>query len=463
MDSDSKLKKFIYLGAGGALVLFIALSAAVNQTLVALLISALILVLIILSAAPTLGLYLMALALPLINWNFTLGSFQFSIIEALAVLTLVAYGLRLILQFLKAPRILKEISWPVFWPLLIFVSVAFLSGFLAPDNLTATWYTCRWILFFALAYLWLPYNIIKDGAILKKTLVCLSISGTLVALMGLISLYFQDWSNAFFRIQPLAIAGIYPIGDNHNLIAEYLVIISFFVLALKHWVKDVYGRRAIDVWFIFLVLITLGTFSRTAWIVLAIQISLYFAIENFVIKKRILDVSKLILGGLIILLIVTPFTFQMTRLQSENSSSTASRYLLMEIALDTFGNYPWLGAGTGRFVEIVNDNVRYRANFGDALDSHGFGQKILAENGLLGILAWLFLLLAILRLIWLALKKYQAEVYLLLPLFIGVLGGFIYQAFNTSYYKGKLWLPVALALVAVRLLDLKYARRQKQN
>ena len=72
------------------------------------------------------------------------------------------------------------------------------------------------------------------GAMLQSVMV---FYGLAVALMGVVSLYFQDWYNSFFRIQPMALFGIYPIGDNHNLIAEFLVIITFFVLSLKFWLK----------------------------------------------------------------------------------------------------------------------------------------------------------------------------------------------------------------------------------
>ena len=40
----------------------------------------------------------------------------------------------------------------------------------------------------------------------------------------------------------------------------------------------------------------------------------------------------------------------------------------------------------------------------------------------------------------------------LTPLILGAAGGLLFQLFNTSYYKGKVWLPVAISLAAIRLL-----------
>ena len=50
--------------------------------------------------------------------------------------------------------------------------------------------------------------------------------------------------------------------------------------------------------------------------------------------------------------------------------------------------------------------------------------------------------------------KYKIENktnYILFGLLISVLGIFVFQLFNTSYYISKLWLIVGIALVAVKI------------
>ena len=71
-------------------------------------------------------------------------------------------------------------------------------------------------------------------------------------------------------------------------------------------------------------------------------------------------------------------------MQSENSSSTENRLLLTQIAWRAFVSKPMLGYGPGMFVNIVDDNIRFRAKYGDPLDSHGIWQKMIAEVGLIG-------------------------------------------------------------------------------
>jgi len=420
---------------------------------------AVVLVLGLFTVKPTWALYLLILALPLINWSFIIGSFSLSFPEIVALLALTAFFLSKLFLWTRGQVGWQKIYWPLPLPFLLFFTIAIISSFAGDYILFSFWYSIRWILFFYLAYVFFPFNVIKNGDILRRALIALTISGLYVAIMGVVSLYYQDWYDAFFRIQPIAIFGIYPLGDNHNLIAEFLVIVTFCTLALKYWYKSARTKRFIELIFLFLLVVTIGTFSRTAWIVLGVELLAYFLLENFYIHTRIWSAKQIIAGIIVTLLVLTPFVLRMDKLQSSNSSSTENRWLLTQIAVSAFTVRPVLGFGPGRFVNLVEDNIRFGAKYGDPLDSHGIGQKVLAEMGAAGFLALLFLIWSLGEELILPLKKYQAEKQLLLPLSIGVGGGIIYQFFNTSYYKGKLWLPVALGLVAMALVKEKYRRR----
>ncbi len=406
-------------------------------------------------------LYLTILMLPAINWLFNFGSFQVSIVEILAGVLAALFFIDRFVQILQGRSKLKDIKWPLLLPISIFVVIGAISVLFSQYMLFSGWYLVRWVLFFYLAYVVVPYNIIKNGDILKRSLITLFISGILVAIMGLISLYYQDWGNSFFRVQPIKVFGIYPLGTNHNLIAEFLVIVAWSSLALKHWFKSIFSQRLIDVLAVFLMVVTVGTFSRTGWIVLALEISVYLIINNIFIKKQKLKLISLVAGLCFLIIILAPFAYRMATLQADNTSSTANRVLLTQIAWRSMLAHPIIGYGPGMFVNLVDNNIRFRANYGDPLDSHGVLQKVMAEMGLLGVLSLAYLLFYIGRIFFLALKKYPPEAQWLIFLEIAVLGGFAYQFFNTSYYKGKLWLPVALVLSAINLLSKKYARLQK--
>ena len=108
------------------------------------------------------------------------------------------------------------------------------------------------------------------------------------------------------------------------------------------------------------------------------------------------------------------------------------------------------------------DNTRFIAKYGAPLDSHGFGQKLLAENGLVGTVFFLIFIFLIFRKLYRGIFQYIEHDKLLLPLSLAAAGGFFYQVFNTSYYKGRIWLPIALALVALEIIsNLNYERREE--
>jgi O-antigen ligase len=129
---------------------------------------------------------------------------------------------------------------------------------------------------------------------------------------------------------------------------------------------------------------------------------------------------------------------------------------LTEISWRAFQDRPYLGFGSGNFINLVGDNIRFTAKYGEAIDSHGMLQKILAENGLFGLSAWIFLLIYLLQLGYRSLRRYYRDNPWILPLVLAAAGGLFFQLFNTSYYKGKVWLPIALFLAGFRLLEAKY-------
>jgi len=420
-----------------------------------------LLVLLIFSIRLDWGLYILAFSLPLINWNFTWNSLSVSFVEIIALLLVVAFVLHHSYSFCRGQNIWRKIKLPLWQPFLIFIIAAAISSLFSHYILSAAWYAIRWLLFFYVAYLAVPYNIIKDGRVLKNTIIALTLSGVGLAIMGLVSLTYQDWYNDFFRIQPTALFGIYPVGENHNLMAEFLVIISFLVLSLKHWSKSLRLNRFINILFLFLLAVTIGTFSRTAWIVLGVSSAVYLFLDTVYLKRKQWNSKNIILALVVVTMVLVPFIIRMDRLQAENVSSTENRLLLTQIAWRALAAQPLVGYGPGTFVTLVENNVRFTAKYGDPLDSHGVWQKLIAEVGSLGTAAFALFVGLIFWNLYRALKIYKREAQLLLPLTVAVLGGFIYQWFNTSYYKGKLWVPIAVALAGMNLLKQKYV--QKRN
>jgi len=395
---------------------------------------------------PETGLYLMAFFLPVINLNINYYNLEIPFIDLLSLIVLTSLILKQT-YFLAFDRKNFRIKFPVFTVFILFFIAAIVSSINSNIIMASLWYDIRWILFFYLAYIVLPFNIVRNKKILRNVLIFFAISGLVVALMGVTSLYFQDWQNDFVRIKPLGIAGVFPLGDNQNLLAEVIIVSLFFSLALKYWFRTELAGKIINLIIIFSGMVLVGTFSRAAWIVLILQIIIYLIYKKGLFKK-------ILLPGLLVILMLTPIFYYMFELQSQyyiGVSSTENRIMLTQISWQAFFDKPWFGQGSGNFINLVADNVRFRAKYGAPLDSHGVAQKILAENGMFGIMAFILLAFYIIQVLWQALKNYKQEINLLLPLVCGSLGIFIFEFFNTSYYKGKLWLPIAITLAAVNL------------
>ena len=417
-----------------------------------------ILILITAALNPKLGVFLTAATLPIIGRDFYFANLVVPAADLIALLTLIGFFVNLTFTFLFKTQKKVKLIWPLFFPFLLFFLVSILSAVLSNNPIASLYYFMRWPLFLYFAYIFVPANVIKDAKTLKTTVVIVFLSAMAVLLSGFLSLYGQDWQNSFFRLKSIKIFGSYPFGENHNLIAEFLNIGAFFVLVIKEFLKDKRLKRIADTIFIIAVLGIILTFSRSGWITLFLQSAIYLYYRAKAKPKE--HIPALIISLLFIALI-TPLFFRMSALQEKNISSTENRVLLTEISLRAFKEKPILGHGSGEFTKLVDQNTRFKAKYGPAVDSHGVIQKIIAENGILGLTAWLFLLFVLINLIFKTVEKYYPRVKWVLPFALAVFGGVFFQFFNTSYFKGKVWFPILLFILALRFSEEKVAAVKK--
>lgn len=399
---------------------------------------------------PKIGLYLTAFFLPVIGFDLNLASFRIPPVDLVALILLISFLLKHLFNFFFEPEKKIKLRFPLLFPFALFLTISFISSLLSTDPIYSIWYFCRWPLFLYLAYILVPYNLIKDRKTLKNLIITTTFSAMIVLIFGLLSLFGQDISDSFFRVRLISIFNLYPFGDNHNLIAEFLNIGTFFLLALRVLAKTDKLKRIIDILFLASFITIILTFSRTGWIVLAFQT---FAYIWLYLKEKKINKKRLLVPIILSILILSPFFFKMGNLQSDNTSSTENRWILTEISFKAFKEKPLLGEGSGFFIRLVERDIRFRAKYGDPIDSHGILQKVLAENGLLGLLSWLFILIVLFKEYYQAFIKYNKKAPWLAPLILGSFGGLLFQFLNTSYYKGKVWLPIVVTLLAIELLN----------
>lgn len=403
------------------------------------------------------GVYLLALSIPLIGVNFRVSFLELPLSDLIALFILIAFVLREVYAYFFYPNTKVKIIKPAVGLFLLFFFITLLSSLLSDNVIGYSWYVFRWVLFFYLAFVLAPVNIIKNKKVLKRTIIFFSLSAILTAIFGFYSLYLQDWHDSFFRLKPIPVFGYWVFGDNYNLLSEVLLCAGFVILSVKYWIKSPQTSKLVNLLSTFLLFGAFLTFGRTVWITIVLQLALYFFIYFIVIKEKKVKIRAIAITLLLFLIVSSPLIFKMISLQEANVSSTQNRMILTEIAYKAFKNKPALGHGSGSFVDLVASSIRFTSKYGAPLDSHGVWQKILAENGALGVLSFAFFSLFIFRKLYLGLINNKKDYKLLLPLFIASVGIFFYQFFNTSYYKGRVWLPIALSLVALILVE-----RQKE-
>jgi O-antigen ligase len=275
--------------------------------------------------------------------------------------------------------------------------------------------------------------------------------GGLAALFGLGSLVIVP-IDAFPRITAYALFGVAPFGYNHNVLAEFLVAAvpaAFFsaAVAKQPSIKRLYRYLA---WFI--ILIALGTFSRAAWLVLA----LYGAIHLSMQYSTLWNSARVYLSSVVgVLAMVILGVWFVVFLQTDIvTSSNQNRLLATDIVQYYSMRQPAFGYGPGMYATILDSTRAYTIDFGESLDAHGMMQKVVLEMGYVGLVVWVGLLLSILIRLYRGVGRVTGtDQYLAALLFMMAFGQYVYQLFNTSYFTGHMWWPIGVAMAGIYILE----------
>jgi len=407
----------------------------------------------LLTIFPAFNLFILTFSSPVIAWGFNWRGFEIPFSDLIAILSIIIVSASVLFNLKKHNL---KIKLPLFFPFFIFLLSYGLSLFNHPQPLTGSYYILRWLLLLYLGYLFIPSILIKNEARLKIALWGLALSSLIIMVSGYLSLLGQDWRDSFFRLSSVSIKNIYPFGSNHNLIAEFLTAGAFIWLAIKEFYHD-RRRKIFDILFFLNIIAVIFSFSRAAWISTFFQLIIWIYWKQKHHFKKYANLWFLsIISSVIILL---PLFWRMQILQIDNVSSTENRWLLTEIAYQSWKEKPLIGNGAGYFTEVVSGDIRFTTKYGEAIDSHGFVQKIIVESGLIGLFSWFFLLFVIIKKALISLKKYQDKHPYLLPLWLAAGGAMLIQVFNTSYFKGKVWILISIALIASELVSQKYGKK----
>lgn len=392
--------------------------------------------------------YVMIFLFPFINFQLIFDSVNVPYVDLIAAVLFGAWIYKkLIVNWFNHSQRLKLKDFPgLFFAVLFFVSAA-ASIFNSAYVLTSAKFLLRPLIFFYLVYLVLPYNLIVKKIQLKKIYHIIFVAGVIVALIGLISIFFTAGPWYQKRAMPYSFGDFNPLGGNQNAIAEVLVVTIPITLLLIARTKKYRSQAILLIGLVLMAGILLLTFSRSGWLALLLELIILF-IFGFGAK-----IKRRYVLPLLLVFIVLPVVIYFTAWQNISwvQTSNLNRILLTEIAVNGFLAHPFIGNGLNMFSSIVSETFVYVVEFGDPLESHGFLQKIMTEQGLFGLITFLGLLTYIFFQYILAFIKEndRSERFIILCLLMMLAGIVFFELFSTSYYISRMWLPIGIGLAAV--------------
>ncbi len=391
-----------------------------------------------------------------ILYNFVGKNIELPLFDIVAIFVLLGYLANVFWRYYYHGDKKWKIKFPALFPFLMLIVVAILA--LANSNVwywQSVKYILRPIAFSYLAIVIPLYNLVKDKKQYYYLLWLMLFLGIIAMVMGGISVLgiFEH----IHRAHPLRIFG-YPLwGLNQNLLAEILLAVVPFSIILYLWQKKVIIKNSILLGILGMLLITLLTFSRTAWlgIILAIILSVILLWS----EKKLFFLK----WGTLLIILLLPLSVFMWSYSFDSytaQSSNWGRWEMTEFAYFLWQKEPMIGNGAGTYYYRLDETPMYYEHLGQPFDAHGFMQKIGSELGLLGLLSYIFLIFLLGWPLWRIYKtvKYEKDKIIIVMAGLVVIIMSFYQLFNTNYFSSKLWLPLTLAIILSKFYNKKTHR-----
>lgn len=228
-------------------------------------------------------------------------------------------------------------------------------------------------------------NSIKERAQNLSLIRYMLISGFFVSVIGILQYYFAShmvpgWidKTLYNNIPNRAFSTLY----NPNVLGSYLIVIISVALTGFLCTEKKRSRLLSSAIIIVSFLCMMLTFSRGAWLGLAVSIAIIFVLG----KERPYILSMI---GLTILVAVPEFPKILSRINLDflsNDSSNIYRRYLWKLAEQTFTENPILGTGVGTFGFSLPSHTKAAGYL--VSHAHNIYLQILAETGLFGFISF---------------------------------------------------------------------------
>lgn len=411
---------------------------------------------------PLWALYALLLFYPFLQWQIHIGGFNAPISDVIGAVLFLVFVVQSLGKLIgKEWRFVRE-DYPAWQYMLLFLFAGLLSLSNVQEGLIGSVkFLIRPMAFFYMIYVLLPIHYLRKIYQLKNAMSIIFGLGIVLSLGGLYMLLISNLPILSRHALPIGFGGFFPLGVNHNLLAEILVGalpvgLAFFVAEKDIFKKNIYLALAG-----LIAVVNFLTFSRAGWLgmvaVFAVFTWLRFhkqIIKTYLKPAILISLLMTIPIGLMLYIVNTSALVQ---------SSNLNRLKLVEISLMLFKAHPIIGNGVGTYYSYVEQVKAYIIEYGAPLDAHGVLFKVLGEMGALGIISFILLIWVLFSWIYRQYRKIEADensIYVA-GLIASVAGMFVFELFNTNYYQGILWIYVGLAVAGLNIL--KHRGSDSQN
>jgi putative inorganic carbon (hco3(-)) transporter len=277
----------------------------------------------------------------------------------------------------------------------------------------------RWLELIVVYYL--TINLVNDDKKMRVIMYSLVLSTVIVSISGIVS--YLAGVESVYAGRP----GAYSFFGHPNALAGYVnliipVLFGMLMTSVSLWERITlcaFTMISIMVWFL--------TFSRTAWISLALTMFLVF----FLTKVRLTKVRKRVAIPLLMAFVIFVIIFLSSNIKDDfkgrlNLHEAEGRVMLYPIGFDMVKDDLVFGIGIGNYPLLIKNFTKYYSVIEN--DLHCLYLQIFVEAGIISLCAFIFWLTCIIKYLVGAMKSLERSRNY--GLFVGLFGGVVVYLFN---------------------------------
>lgn len=295
-----------------------------------------------------------------------------------------------------------------------FVLCVFLSSLRFMDLSLMIKESVRWLELFLIYYL--TINLITDDKKVRVTMYFMVLSTVFVSICGIVS--YLAGVERVYTGRP----GAYSFFGHPNALAGYVNLIIPVLFGMLVTSVFLWERITLGIFIVPSIMAWFFSFSRTAWISLVLTMFLIFLLTK--VKKRVAILFVMVF-------VVFVITFLSSNIKDDfkgrlELNEAKGRILLYPIGFDMVKDDLVFGIGIGNFPLLIKNFTKSPAIIEN--DLHCLYLQIFVEAGFMGLCAFVFWLVCIIRHLMRNLKILEKSRNY--GLFVGLVGGVIVYLFN---------------------------------